>query len=186
MRSGSVGLVIAACTLGVLLTVHGCDRDCGSVSYGMHPDDVVKAMVIRPYYPDDAGATAEGGASQCAGLDTLLSGAELTWKADFMPFGEGCDCSETLHHLGIQAFDGRFVEQSGIFAYVDAGSGCVGQLSADITAPSQDVSIFGPLPEASLPPWALVLTFNPTGGADYCPIGPEGCSDSFVARCTKQ
>ncbi|MGH7437475.1 MAG: hypothetical protein ACRENE_17495 [Polyangiaceae bacterium] len=186
MDSGKVGLVIVASTICVVLTVHGCNRDCGSVSYGMHPDDVVKATVIGPYYSGDAGVAVDGGPSPCAGFDHLLSGAEVIWKANVMPFGEGCDCTETLQDMGIEAFNGQPVQQSGLAAFVDAGRGCVGELTADIGAPSQDVSIFAPQPDAGRPPWALVLTFTPMPDASMCPIGPQGCSDSFIARCTKQ
>jgi hypothetical protein len=116
-----------------------------------------------------------------------VSGALVTWKADFVPIGEGCDCTEALHDLGIEAFNGQPVSQPGASAFVDIGQGCLGQLTADIEAPSQEVSVFEPLPDAGPPAWALVLTFTPDpNAAGACPVGPQGCRDSFVARATKQ
>jgi hypothetical protein len=192
MASGRLGLVIATSTIGVVLTVHGCNRNCESVSNGMHPDDVVKATVIGPYYVSDAGTSADGGASSCAGFDDLLSGTEVTWKANFGLFGEGCDCTETLHDLQIEAFNGQppLAYQGDLVALVDAGTGCVGRLTMEVKAQSPDVSIFAPPPDAGLPPWSLQLSFTPQSVAQSdaggCPIGPEGCTDAFVARATKQ
>jgi hypothetical protein len=191
MRSGGIAVTVAALTLCLASLTHACNRDCGNLGFGMQPNQIVQATVVRLQDVPDGGSALYPKLPPCTGLDDLVPGTQLTWTATFAPFGEGCDCTESLSTIQLGSRDGRTVTaQPGRYdqfgAHVDLDDGCSGWMGLEIDAPDLGTSIFTPVPEAGTPAWLLVRTFSPDsveGGT--CPVGPGECADSFVADCTQ-
>jgi hypothetical protein len=195
MRSGGIAVGVGAITLCGALLTHACNRDCGNIGYGMQPNRVVTATIVRLHdAPDGGSAGAYSALPPCTGLDDLEPGTQLTWTATFQPFGEGCDCADTLGTIQLGSRDGQPVAtQTGrhnqqFGAQLELDDGCSGWMGLEIDAPDLETSIFGPVPDAGAPAWLLVRTFSPDtveveGGT--CPVTVAECADSFVAECTQ-